>query len=153
LQKDVLIFEACQTFLGSIEGKHNSIKCFPKTESLYFTYNDYFPVMLLAFADADALWIISHVGDFSKNNDISVFTASTLGKMLKKEELHIPLSASLPLDDSGETFPHYFVADESFPLKINLMRPYPRRMLTNKRRIFNYRLSRARKSVECALVY
>jgi hypothetical protein len=54
------------------------------------------------------------------------------------------------LDDSCETFPYYFVADEAFPLKINLMRPYLRRMLTNKICIFNYRLSRVRKSVECA---
>lgn len=30
------------------------------------------------------------------------------------------------------------------------MIPYPRRQLTNKRRIFNYRISRGRKSVECS---
>jgi hypothetical protein len=70
--------------------------------------------------------------------------------MLEKEELRIPFPTSLPLDNSGETSPYYFVADEAFPLKVNLMRPYPRRVLTNKRRIFNYRLSRLRKSVECA---
>jgi hypothetical protein len=68
----------------------------------------------------------------------------------KKEELHIPFPTSLPLDASGETVPYYFVADEAFPLKINSVRPYPRRMLTNKRRKFNYRLSRAQKSAECA---
>jgi hypothetical protein len=70
--------------------------------------------------------------------------------MLENEELHIPFPTSLPLDYSGEIFPYYFVVDEVFPFKINLMRPYPRRMLTNKRRIFHYRLSLARKSVECA---
>jgi hypothetical protein len=36
-----------------------------------------------------------------------VFWASTLGEMLEKEELHIPFLTSLPLDDSGETFPYY----------------------------------------------
>jgi hypothetical protein len=74
-----------------------------------------------------------HVRDFSKNSDGSVFRAYTLGEILEKEELHIPYPTSLPLDDSGETFPYYFVADEAFPLIINLMRPYPRKMLTNKR--------------------
>jgi hypothetical protein len=91
-----------------------------------------------------------HVGDFGKNSDSSVFTASTLGEMLENEELYIPFQTSLPLDDSGKTFPYYFVADEAFPSKINLMRPYSRRMLTNKRHISNYRLSHAQKIVEFA---
>jgi hypothetical protein len=46
--------------------------------------------------------------------------------------------------------PKVNTADEAFPFKINLMTPYLRRILTNKRHIFNYRLSRARKIVECA---
>jgi hypothetical protein len=49
-----------------------------------------------------------------------VFRASTLGQMLEKEELHIPFPPCLPLDDSGEKFPYYFVTDEAFPLKINV---------------------------------
>jgi hypothetical protein len=61
-------------------------------------------------------------------------------------------STSLPLDDSCETLPHYLVAAQAFPLKINLMRPYSGRMPTNKRHTFNYKLSHARKRVECAFV-
>jgi hypothetical protein len=79
-----------------------------------------------------------------------VFRASTLWELLEKEELHIPFPATLPLDDNGETFPYYFVGVEAFPLKINWMRPYLRRMLTNKRHIFNYKLYRAQNSVERA---
>jgi hypothetical protein len=36
------------------------------------------------------------------------------------------------LDDSRETFSYYFIADEAFPLKINVMRPYSGRMMTNE---------------------
>jgi hypothetical protein len=75
-----------------------------------------------------------------------VFRASTLGQTLDKQELHIPFSTSLPLDESGKTFPYYFIADEAFSMKINLMRPYPKRMLTNKKYLFNYRLSHAQKT-------
>jgi hypothetical protein len=35
---------------------------------------------------------------------------------------------SLPLGDGGETFPYYFI-DEAFALKVNVVRPYPIRML------------------------
>jgi hypothetical protein len=144
-----LIFGTCQTAV-SIDGKHICIKCFPKSGSLYFNYKGYILVVLLACADANALFTTVHVRGFSKNSDGSVFRASTLGQMLEKEELHIPFPTSLPMDDSDETFPYYFAADKLFTLKINLMRPNSGRMPTNKRHIFNYRLSHARKSVECA---
>jgi hypothetical protein len=57
----------------------------------------------LACADADALFTTVCIGDFGKNSDGSVFRASTLGKMLEKEALHIPFITFLSVDDSGET--------------------------------------------------
>jgi hypothetical protein len=64
--------------------------CPHKTRSLYYNYKGYFSVILVACADADILFTTVHIGDFGKNSDGSVFRASTLGEMLKKEELHIP---------------------------------------------------------------
>jgi hypothetical protein len=63
--------------IGSIGGKHIRTKCFPKTGSLY-NYKGYFSLLLLLeFADADALFTTVHVGDFVKKSDGSVFEAST----------------------------------------------------------------------------
>jgi hypothetical protein len=47
-------------------------------------------------------------------------------------------------------FPYYFAGDEAFPLTRYLLRPYPKRTLDNVKRIFNYKLSRGRKTIECA---
>nr|CAI5848937.1 unnamed protein product [Callosobruchus analis] len=44
--------------------------------------------------------------------------------------------------------PYFFVADEAFPLKQFIMRPYLGKNLTVQQKVFNYRLSRARQTIE-----
>ena len=68
--------------------------------------------------------------------------------MDESNPLNIPQLKQLP----GRNIKiHYFiVADQAFPLKPYIMRPYPSRNLDKKKRIFNYRLSRARTNVENA---
>ena len=61
----------------------------------------------------------------------------------------INLPEDEPLPGSDDTMPFVFVGDEAFPLRPYLMRPWPGRMLTDeKRKVYNYRLSRARRVVE-----
>lgn len=47
--------------------------------------------------------------------------------------------------------PHIFVADAAFPLQEHMMRPFPDTYTKNimEPRMFNYRLSRARQTIEC----
>lgn len=44
--------------------------------------------------------------------------------------------------------PYVFVGDEAFPLKDNMMRPYPGKDLPQRKAVFNYRLGRAGRVVE-----
>lgn len=46
--------------------------------------------------------------------------------------------------------PFIFVGDEAFGLAEHIMRPYIGRNPSRRKRIFNYRLSRARRFVECS---
>lgn len=46
--------------------------------------------------------------------------------------------------------PLVLIADEAYPLKRYIMRPYPRRNLGEEERLYNERLSNARVVIECA---
>ena len=52
------------------------------------------------------------------------------------------------LPDSDKKLPCVLVGDEAFPLTPYMMRPFAARALNEPRRIYNYRLSRARRMIE-----
>lgn len=79
-------------------------------------------------------------------SDGGIWTESALGSALEKSSADLPLPCLLP--NSDIMFPHFFVGDEAFPLKTYMMRPYPKKNLCDRERIFNYRLCRARRIVE-----
>jgi hypothetical protein len=62
--------------------------------------------------------------------------------------LKLPEDTVVP--NSEITLPHVFVGDEACPLTTYLMKPYSRTTLDESKVVFNYRLSRARRVVECA---
>lgn len=66
-----------------------------------------------------------------------------------KKKLNLP-PPKIINPNINEHFPFVFVGDEDYSLLPNLMRSSPRRNLTNDKRIYNYRQSRARRIVECA---
>ncbi|XP_018398298.1 PREDICTED: uncharacterized protein LOC108776241 [Cyphomyrmex costatus] len=81
--------------------------------------------------------------------DSSVFSATEFGQAVENDTLNAPPPSPLP--GTNIMMPYFLVGDEIFPLRHNLMRPYSRRNpLTETQRIFNYRLSRARRIIENA---
>jgi hypothetical protein len=104
----------------------------------------------MACCDADGKFTMIETGYAGRNSDGGIFRASKMGQWLERNGLNLPDHEKLPYDQEGGNFPYYFVADEAFPLKSYLMRPYPKRRLNSRKRAYNYRLSRARKTVECA---
>lgn len=71
-----------------------------------------------------------------------------LDEGLKSRALGVPEPRQLPGTETKVS--HMIIADEAFPLRDDIMKPFPMRNLTREQRIFNYCLSRARKVVENA---
>ena len=81
-------------------------------------------------------------------SDGGVWANTDFASDLKDHTIDLPDPCPLPNDDTA--FPYVFIGDEAFPLTEYMMRPYPKRELTDDSRVFNYRLSRARRTIENA---
>lgn len=134
--------------IGSIDGKHIEVKCPPNSGSLYYNYKQYFSIVLQAVADADCKLIAVDVGTAGRQSDGGTFRTSSLFQKLEAGMLNVPQDMELP--DTPFKVPCVLVGDEAYPLLPYLMRPFPRRNLNDMQLVFNYRLSRARRCVECA---
>ena len=118
----------------------------PNSGSYYFNYKNSFSIVLLAVVDADYKFTYVDIGCNGRISDGGVFRNSTLSRALEENTLNIPQPTILP----GKThpIPYMIVADNAFPMKEYLLKPYSQIGLTRVKRIFNYRLSRARRIVE-----
>lgn len=88
------------------------------------------------------------IGAPGRQSDSGVFRNSTIGLGFQNKILNVPNPSPI---NTNLTLPYVIVADEAFALTDYMMRPYPRSGNLNQRqRVFNYRLSRARRVVECA---
>ncbi|KAM4015345.1 uncharacterized protein ACNLHF_002001 [Anomaloglossus baeobatrachus] len=130
---------------GALDGKHVRITQPPNSGSYFFNYKGYFSVVLMALVNANYEFIFVDVGMNGRVSDGGVFEQTRFGNRLNNCDLHLP-----PNSQTTGEFNFVFVGDEAFPLHSNLLKPYPQKNLTEQRRIFNYRLSRARRVVENA---
>jgi len=82
-------------------------------------------------------------------SDGGTFSASTLYHFLEDSESTLPKPASF--GGGGTEMLFVILGDEAYPLKTYLMKPFAKKDLSCEESVFNYRLSRARRCVECAL--
>ena len=77
-----------------------------------------------------------------------VFAAAALREALEDETIGLPPPE--PIAGGDIPVPCFIVRDSAFPLRTWLMKALPLRNMTKQQRIYNYRLSRARRIVENA---
>ena len=124
--------------IAAIDGKHIIMQRPYRSGSYFINYKKTFS-KFMGGCNANYEFILVDVGDTGRNSDLGVLANKT-------NSLNIPGSEEIP--HTGMAFPYVLVADEAFPLKTNIMKPYPQEILQIKERIFNYRLSRARRIIE-----
>ncbi|KAM7306550.1 putative nuclease HARBI1 [Ixodes scapularis] len=129
--------------IGSIDGKHFAIRCPPHSGSLFNNYKKFYSLILLAVVDARYRFTLVDIGAAGHQSDGGVLKESNIGKALTANTLGIP-AVQRPAP------PLCLLGDEAFPLKTYLMRPFPGRGLDRRKKVYNYRLSRGRRTVENA---
>ncbi|XP_060561053.1 uncharacterized protein LOC132720846 [Ruditapes philippinarum] len=132
--------------LGALDGKHIACKCPPSSGSTYFNYKKYYSIVLLALVDYDCKFIWADIGGRGAASDAQLWNESDL--KAATEELDLPDAEPLPHDT--QDVPFFYIGDDAFGLKTYMQKPYSHRVLSHDERIFNYRLSRARRVVENA---
>lgn len=102
----------------------------------------------MASCDAFYKFTMVDIGAAGSNHDSYVFRTSAFGERLMRNELPIPKPKALP--GTEVVMPHYLSADAAFPLHENILKPYPGHYLGVSKNIFNYRISRGRRTIENA---
>ena len=135
--------------VGALDGKRVLLQAPINSGSVYYDYKQQFSLVLLALVDARYRFLYIDVGANGRQSDAGVFANSKLSTALEQSMLHVPTVEKLPGTDTE--LPYVVVADDAFPMKTYLLKPYPGRLYDDHHsRIFNYRLSRARRVVENA---
>ena len=164
MEKIAELYETRWNFLnciGSIDGKHIALFRPHNAGSTYFNYKGFNSIVLMALVDADYKFIFVDIGCQGRLSDGAVFRHCMLAEMLANGSLNLPKERQLPdlnVEENENSFlegeriqrpmPYVIVADDAFPLKNHIMKPFAQSNLTDGKRIFNYRFSRARRTSE-----
>ena len=103
---------------------------------------------MMALVDANYEFLYLDVGGEGRQSDGGIWRQCTLKDNLEQNTLPLPTPRKLPGSEAVTEM--VFVGDDAFPLGDHLIKPFCRRKLTREERIFNYRLSRARRCSENA---
>ncbi|GBN09194.1 hypothetical protein AVEN_184279-1 [Araneus ventricosus] len=134
--------------LGAVDGKHVRITPPLRSGSYFWNYKQFNSIVLMACENSNYEFIWCEVGTNGRISDGGAIKNTIFYEKLVSGGLNIPPPETV----GGSMFelPYVFVGDEAFSLRPDFMKPYAQKLLNTEKRIFNYRLSRARRIVENA---
>ncbi|XP_069830966.1 uncharacterized protein [Dendropsophus ebraccatus] len=133
--------------IGAVDGRHLRVHQPPHSGSKSFNNKKYFSVVLMAVADTKYRFVAFDVGAYDSTGDARVVEASQIKQKMLHEEGCLP--GPRPLPGTTQPVPFVMVSDEAFSVTPCQLRPFPKKGLDTRRRVFNYRHSRARRYIEC----
>ncbi|XP_068121499.1 uncharacterized protein [Hyperolius riggenbachi] len=130
---------------GAVDGKHIRLVAPPDSGSMYYNYKGFYSVVLMALVNARYEFVMVDIGALGRMSDGGVIDNTSFYRKLGAKELGLPSNAET---EFGLNF--VFVGDEAFALHENLLKPFPQKGLDYPHKVYNFRLSYARRVVENA---
>lgn len=90
---------------------------------MYFNYKSRFSIILMAVVDANYKFVYASAGTQGRVSDAGVFAHSDLKEAMDTGTLNFPPADTLPGTDA--MMPHMLIGDDAYPLRPDLMKPYP----------------------------
>jgi hypothetical protein len=134
--------------VGALDGKHIVMRAPANQGSNWYNYKGAHSIVLMAICDAYYRFVYVSIGDTGRRGDAGVFANCGLGERLDSNYFHFPPDSKIP--KSQKYFPYILLGDDAFPLKRNIVKPYPGQNNPMDKVICNYRVSRGRRCIENA---
>jgi len=112
---------------------------------MYRNYKGFFSIFLMALVDADYMFLWIDVGSDDSSNDASLYNGSELKEGLENPNNPFHHTEDKPLPGDDVSVPYFIIG-----INKTLMNPFSIKNMEYHDRIFNYRLSRARRVVKNA---
>ncbi|KDR10927.1 hypothetical protein L798_14449, partial [Zootermopsis nevadensis] len=116
----------------------------PGAGSFFFNYKNFHSQVLFGVANANYELLYFSFGSNGRVSDGGVFQSTDFYRALESGSLNVPKETTV----AGRNMPFVLVADDAFPLRKDIIKPFSRKVNTQARKIFNYRLSRAWRMIE-----
>jgi hypothetical protein len=133
--------QCCQ----AIDGTHIPIIATKSHHTDYYDRKGFHSVIMQAVVDFNYKFTNINVGHAGKHHDAHVFHESSLFEKANSGELLPRWTENI----DNTQVPLFLIGDPAYPLMPWLMKAYPGKRLTEEQKLFNYRLSRARMTIEC----
>lgn len=129
--------------VGAIDGSHIPIVAPPENRNDYHNRKGWYSIVLQAVCDHRYVFWDIEVGWPGRVHDARVYANSSLYQDLSEN-----LLPQITERFGGVEVPLFIIGDPAYPLSDHLLKPYPGKDLPVDKTHFNYRLSRARMTIE-----